>query len=273
VSEPSLLTGLLFDAAGERLSPSHAVKRGKRYRYYISHRLITEAGHGHGRGWRLPAHDIEQAVVGAVLRALDDRAFLIEQIGSTGASPDRIKGLLDSAGRIVGVLDKGSAPERAQAIRELIERLVIKDDALAITLRRAALSKSNAGEGEDENPVRLTVPVQFRRRGVEMKLVVTNNPDRPRRPDPALIKSVARAHLWFDELATGRAVSLQAIAEREGITEGYVRRLLPLAFLAPDIVEAILDGEQPVDLTIARLTGGAIELPPEWREQQRLICG
>ena len=103
-----------------------------------------------------------------------------------------------------------------------------------------------------------------------MKLVVEDNADRPRRPDPALIKSVARAHLWFEDLATGRAASLQAIAEREGITEGYVRRLLPLASLAPAIVEAILNGEQPVVVTAARLTGG-IELPLDWGEQQRLL--
>ena len=84
-----------------------------------------------------------------------------------------------------------------------------------------------------------------------------------------LIKSVARAHLWLDDLATGRAASLQAIAEREAITEGYVRQLLPLAFLAPTIVEAILKGEQLVDLTAARLTG--CTLPLDWTEQQRLL--
>jgi hypothetical protein len=68
VREPSLLSGLLFDADGERLSPSHAVKSGRRYRYYISRALISEAGSDHGRGWRLPAHDIEQAVISALVR-------------------------------------------------------------------------------------------------------------------------------------------------------------------------------------------------------------
>jgi len=139
-----------------------------------------------------------------------------------------------------------------------------------LTLRRAALSENHMAD--DEDPLCLTVPLQFRRRGVEMKLVITGNTDKPSQLDPALIKSVARAYLWFEALATGRAPSLQAIAEREGITEGYVRRLIPLAFLAPDIVETILDGEQPIDLTAARLTGG-IELPHAWAEQQRLLCG
>jgi site-specific DNA recombinase len=267
--EPSLLTGLLFDTGGERLSPSHAVKKGKRYRYYISRSLITEAGSDHGRGWRLPAHDIEQAVIGAVARALKDRAFLIEQIGSPGASPDQIRNLLDSAEQIAAVLDMGSAPERARTLRELVARIVIEDDMLAITLRRAALRESSAGD--DEDPIRFSVPVQFRRRGVEMKLVIAGDTARPARPDPVLIKAVARAHLWFEDLATGRVPSLQAIADREGITESYVRRLIPLAFLAPGIVKAILEGEQPVELSAARLTG-AVKLPLDWNEQQRLLC-
>ena len=103
-----------------------------------------------------------------------------------------------------------------------------------------------------------------------MKLVIADNAARPARLDPALIKSVARGHLWFDDVASGRAASLQAIAEREGVTEGYVRRLIRLAFLAPGIVEAILDGEQPVDLSAARLTG-QVELPLDWNNQQRLL--
>jgi hypothetical protein len=104
-----------------------------------------------------------------------------------------------------------------------------------------------------------------------MKLVIPGETSKPSRLDPALIKAVARGHLWFEDLATGRAAALQAIADREGVTEGYVRRLTQrLAFLAPDIVEAILRGEQPVDLTAARLTGG-IELPCDWQHQRRLL--
>jgi site-specific DNA recombinase len=266
--EPSLLTGLLFDAAGERLSPSHAVKNGRRYRYYISRALITDAGSDHGRGWRLPAHDIEQAVIGAAARALGNHALLVERLGSSHVSADQIKALLDSARRIATILEKGTAPERMQALRDVVERVVIGDDALVITLRRTALIKDTR-----DNPdvlVCFTVPVQFRRRGVEMKLVIADIPDRPARLDPALIKAIARGHLWFEDLATGRAVSLQAIADREGITEGYVRRLIPLAFLAPGIVEAILGGEQPVDLTVARLTDG-IAVPLDWNDQQRFV--
>ena len=157
-----------------------------------------------------------------------------------------------------------TAPERARVLCDLVERLVIEEDKLVVTMRRAALTETGA------DPISLSVPVRFRRRGVEMKLVIADNTARPARLDPALIKSVARGHLWFDDVASGRAASLQAIAEREGVTEGYVRRLIRLAFLAPGIVEAILDGRQPVTLT-ARYLKRLKPVPTSWSEQRRLL--
>ena len=59
---PSLLTGLVVDEQGEGLSPSHAVKKGRRYRYYVSRHLITEGRRTDRKGWRLPAADLEGLV-------------------------------------------------------------------------------------------------------------------------------------------------------------------------------------------------------------------
>jgi site-specific DNA recombinase len=84
------------------------------------------------------------------------------------------------------------------------------------------------------------------------------------------LKAVARAHRWFDELSTGKAGSLAAIAAREHLAVRYVGRLIRLAFLAPDIVEAIVDGRQPANLTTEELTRG-IELPLSWRLQRTVL--
>jgi DNA invertase Pin-like site-specific DNA recombinase len=272
---PSLLAGLLVDSAGERLTPSHAVKNGRRYRYYISRALIAEAGRECKQGSRLPAHDLEQAVIGATAGALSNRGLLIQQVGMIHGTAEQITALLDTAGRIAAKLDKGTLAEQVQALRNVIERIIIGDDTLAITLRRAALM-SDAKPATDQNDaaIQLLVPLQLRRRGVEIKLVIPGEAHRtqPARPDPALIKAVARGHLWFEDLVTGKAASLREIAEQEGITEGYVGRLIRLAFLAPCMVEAILEGTQPVDLTAARLTG-RISLPLNWTEQHQLIYG
>jgi hypothetical protein len=88
------------------------------------------------------------------------------------------------------------------------------------------------------------------------------------RCDPALIEAIARRRVWFEELATGRARSLQDLAKRDGITRRYIRCLVGLAFVSPQLVEAILQGRQPVELTATRLT--ELDLPLDWTEQHTL---
>jgi hypothetical protein len=90
------------------------------------------------------------------------------------------------------------------------------------------------------------------------------------RCDPALIKAIARGRAWFEELATGRARSLQELAKRDGISRRYIRRLVGLAFLSPELVEAILQGGQPVVLTATRLT--ELDLPLDWTDQHKLLA-
>ncbi len=112
--------------------------------------------------------------------------------------------------------------------------------------------------------------MQIRRHGVEMRLVLDSPGNRAREPDTALIKAVVRAHTWFDDLMNGRARSLGDIAKAAGVSNRYVARLMPLAFLAPAIVEAILTGTQPINLTSEKLTKHT-ELPLDWADQKALL--
>ena len=84
------------------------------------------------------------------------------------------------------------------------------------------------------------------------------------------MKAVARAHRWFDEISTGKASSIAEIAAREGLAVRYIGRLIRLAFLAPNIVESILEGRQPASLTAEALTRH-IEIPLEWCSQERVL--
>ena len=88
--------------------------------------------------------------------------------------------------------------------------------------------------------------------------------------DPVLTRAIVRGRLWFDRLVQGQAQSISEIAEAEGVTRHYVSRLIPLAFLAPDIVETIFSGTQPVHLTAEKLTKHA-ELPLDWAQQRALL--
>jgi hypothetical protein len=126
--------------------------------------------------------------------------------------------------------------------------------------------------GEKDAVVRHVIPARIRRRGVEMRLVLHggNKGSGDDRVDPALVKAMVRGRKWFEQLASGRVGSLAEIAEAEGVSDRYVGHLIPLAFLAPDIVATILSGTQPVDLTTETLTK-RIELPLAWTEQRALL--
>jgi hypothetical protein len=91
--------GLLVDARGERLTPSHAVKKGRRYRYYVSAALITDAGADRAQGWRLAAREIEEAVIRILADALTSPAGLVERFSAAGMPSDQIRKLGDSQKR------------------------------------------------------------------------------------------------------------------------------------------------------------------------------
>ena len=110
----------------------------------------------------------------------------------------------------------------------------------------------------------------MKRRGVETRIIIAAGNDLPRKVDRALLKAVARARMWFEELASGRMPSLADIARRENIAVRYVERLSRLAFVAPTIVEAVCQGQQPADLTVETLLK-RVDLPLEWPAQLKAV--
>jgi hypothetical protein len=114
----------------------------------------------------------------------------------------------------------------------------------------------------------IRIPMRLQRRGGR-KLIMTPEggaepTPKPRR-DETLIKALVRAHRWRREIESGRAKSITDLAEQERVTVAYVCRLLPLTCLAPDIVEAVLDGRQPKGLRLAEMLGSN---PSRWDEQR-----
>lgn len=112
----------------------------------------------------------------------------------------------------------------------------------------------------------LCVPYTLRRRGVEAKLIL--DPDihpRQSKPDPALIKGIAKAYMWNKRLLAGDPPSLRALARAEGVTVRYIQKMLPLAFISPSLVSSILRGYQPPEMTLESLVSS--KLARNWREQ------
>ncbi len=270
--ELSLLAGLLFHARGERLTPSHAVKNGRRYRYYVSPVPIAAAGADRPQGWRLSSREIEDAVIAILVDALSSPARVLECF-STAATPSEPIGKLLARARRLAARLSGPPGQRAMVIRELVEKVIVDDEVLTIRVHAGAVwGGVIPSPTSSDASVELKAAIAFRRRGVETKLVLPERAEPYHSPkcDPALIKAIARGRLWFEELATGRAQSLHELAIREGITRRYIRRLVNLAFLRPQLVEAILQGRQPITLTATRLT--QLDLPLDWSEQHQVLA-
>jgi hypothetical protein len=131
---------------------------------------------------------------------------------------------------------------------------------------------SCASEAASDSPVELTAAAAFTRRGAETKLVLPGSAQQKHssRCDPALVETIGRGRAWFEELAIGRARALQELAKRDGNSRRYIRRLVGLAFLSPQLVEAILQGRQPVELTAARPT--ELDLPLGWTKKHKRLA-
>src|SRR6202162_5801703 len=196
-AEPSLLAGLLVDARGERLTPSHAVKKGRRYRYYVSAALITDAGMDRAQGWRLAAREIEEAVIRILADALTSPARLVEPFGAAGMPSDQIRKLLSRAARLDAALG-GPPGERAKLVHELVEKIIVDEKTIIIKLRRGLLlggdGPSSASDEPSDSAVELTATAAFTRRGAVIKLVLPGLAQQKHSSgcDPALIKAIAR---------------------------------------------------------------------------------
>ena len=176
--------------------------------------------------------------------------------------------MLTTAKNLATELQSGGGVVQRELILALMEKVTIGAAAIRIELKRAALAARLLGDAapdmELDGTIAIEAPLRIARRGVETKLVIEADgaAAADRAPDTALIKAVARGHAWFDDLASGRATSISEIAAREGVSARYVGRLLDLAFLPPKLVEDILDGRQPVDMTADGLT--RVERPLLW---------
>ena len=260
-AERSPLAGKVRDETGDRQTPSHAVKSGRRYRYYVSSRLLTGRS-SEGEGWRLSARELERAVADRVAEALRHPHAASRLLADAPAST------LASASVGLGILAETFAgPRRDDALARLIASVRIAPGCLFVDLDPTAL----AGHLEldlallDPQALHLEAFFTCRKRGVETRLVMA---DPSARQDPVLIRAVAKAHAWWRALRSG--TPMKAIAEAEGISQRRVAHLMALAFLAPDITEAILEGRQPAALTLETLIRNPV--PVCWNEQRQMLA-
>lgn len=235
------LAGLLYDAGANRMSPTHAGGRGgRRYRYYASAVLQTGKATCDAAARRIPAQAIEDAVVERLRR----------WSGRPAAS------LTDLTG--------------------FVTRLVLHEDSIVADITPPAhedwtrrICKPERFSSPSDTVLRVMSPIRFCARGGPTSLVEAAVAGRRPHPDRALIAGLRRAHAELEKRGIDMMGGRDRSEDAKGMGDPYLRKLSSLAFLAPDIQRAILDGRQPAGLTLGNML--ARQIPLEWHEQRSLL--
>ena len=229
----SLLIGRIFDDHGNRMRPTHARKNGIKYRYYLSSALIDGRSEEAGSVSRVPAADIEAAIIRGVRERLelpsehDDKTVITKHVRRVEVHTGEIAVFLCDK-------DEPSADNAAEALRIVWQKSSVK--------RRRELLLPAMEEAIDTRPIRSETRV-------------------------TLIEAIARGRRWLEELTDDPQATSQTIARREGCTPRKVNMTISLAFLSPALVKAALEGRLGRGIGVTQLC----DMPPEWSLQHRAL--
>lgn len=276
--QPSLLAGKLVDCQGNRMTPTHAVKAGRRYRYYVTTALITDPGKASSQGQRIPAGDVE--------------AIVLDRLRQFFASSGEISAMLASFELDAAALETALAKANAHAenwaskptaelhalTQTVLKQVALTDDQIAIQLGRAGVlsalvpdaritAKPNENSKDAYGDYTLTVKTRLRQIGKGKRLFAGEMT--ARKPDQNLIQLVAQSLSIREQFLSGSDDSIEAMTRRLGANRGRLAMLMRLSYLSPAIVRAILAGRQPAELSATRLLKAANHLPLQWEEQAK----
>lgn len=267
----AILAGKLFDEAGEPLIPVHTSKPGPqgsdsvrtRYRYYVSKAVHHDAAAKASPAIRIPAQEIEQAVIAELAAMLADPHKLIERMRL-----DLPPGRYAFVSRSIEALHDRLLAGGRRAIRGLLGRAVVHHGTLELVISVESLASLLELQLAPGAPTTLTHHAQVRltRSGHSLKLIDNRGVSAGSRdPDQVLTGLLMQAQQWWGELCQGK-IDVSRLGKREGVSASWITRVVRLAFLAPAVVDAILEGRTPADLDgRALLATGAVA--PDWNDQ------
>ncbi|XXK29831.1 recombinase family protein [Rhodobacteraceae bacterium nBUS_24] len=269
---PSVLAGKLFDPDGNRMRPVHTTKNGQRYRYYTSPKLIDSSVDVGAAGWRIPGIEIEAAVARVILKHLKEPDTTSDLI-SNNQNADEVANLTTQLKSAQEALEDAQSNPSRQLLMSIVNRIDLSETELAAQIDlKSVLAAERGNTLECELEPTLKTPIQLKRRGGELKLVLQGAASQTTNPDANLITAVMNARRRFATYTSQEnPLTISEIANSAGSSASDISRSMQLAFLAPDLLEAILDGRQPIELTATRLQR-IDALPLLWQDQRRLLA-
>ncbi|GGD85420.1 hypothetical protein GCM10011515_01370 [Tsuneonella deserti] len=264
---PSLLAGKLIDGEGRAMTPSHATKSRRRYRYYVTRPDQLDGT----RAWRVSAHDLEQLVGSGIASKLTDGQFIIELAGASSPVAEQLQAASNEADLLAATLRSGHGHAKAELLAVLVREVRLREDKVEIELNSDTICERLGLQTRpnDPQPALITIQAVRVRRGHQLRLIVPGPADtatKPRRRDDKLVALIAEAHQARELVLANSEKPIAAIAREQGRCRTRLGKLIALSCLAPEIVIAIVEGSQPGHLTSARLMN--TPLPLAWADQR-----
>lgn len=254
------------------MRPLHSRKGARRYRYYVSPRLVEGSVETGASGWRFPAAEVEEVLGKAIAKRLADPELRGILLG-TFSRPEEADRLASNFQDLCNDLSDTRSRRGRERLMSIVQRVDLSQDQLAAAVSlRTDLAYQHGHQVPDYPDFEIAAPIEIASRGAELKLILKGAAGEDRLPEPNLVRCVLDARRWFKAYADGdRPMTLSQIAAAEGTDAPDVSRSMQLAFLAPDLVGAVLDGRQPAHLNATRLQR-LENLPLLWEDQRAILA-
>lgn len=268
--DPSLLAGMIRDGQGRRMSPRSCRKGDLKYRYYVSVEDRVADQSTAARTMRVAAGEAETAVTQGVTALFNNPAALVKMLVGDAADAEAVQAIQQQAGTLANALPSMVPSELRQLLQAMDMRVVIDGQSISASFDRAHLMERLGIAGIEANGTErcdLAVPQILNRCGHEMRLAISpSGSDAPAYRDGSLVTLIVKAHQARDHLLGADSPASPIVA----MGHKHLARMARLAYLAPDIIKAILEGRQPKSLT-SRALLRVTDLPLGWADQRKLL--
>jgi DNA invertase Pin-like site-specific DNA recombinase len=273
-TQPSLFTGIIFDVAGNRYSPTHSSKSGCRYRYYTS-RAAIEKTERPDSPVRIPAPGLEKAVTEHILRLLNEPSELLGVLKDSlidqenGPPSGFYTTFVEQAAKMVNSWKLRPASDRDHFLKRVVDRIVVQAEHIEIRLRLTAIFESDPARREAQAAAKFlpiaSVTCPFKHIGSRraLRLVIGSDRVSNDRSRQLILRAIALSRHWYQRIVDGEATCLNDIIHRDGIDASHAKKIFPLAFLSPSCTQSILRSD--TDLTLKALLAN---IPMEWSQQR-----
>lgn len=262
---PSLLTGMIKDGLNRKMSPTHAQKGSRRYRYYITHSSeLTQDG---PPAWRMPALDLEKVVIERLQSFLNNKRALCALLPENHHAQDLEQTI--AAGSLSARRLENPAHKR-RIVSQVTGAVQVFNDRVLIKISASGMASLFKQElNPDAEPPVLTVSVTKLRQGKTTKLVLRTDDGVAAEPDRTLLKLLREAHEAKVAMMQSPNISISQYAIHKRMCRHRLAKLIRLSWLAPDIVTKIVEGKHPATLTAKSLLQA--NLPIDWHAQKHLL--